>query len=168
MAKALSCGWKGRATFHWPVRGLSEDDYFSIITGVSGIGEFQVEPEGASNHPTVHKTELETSSRCPACKSWSIRPDGLITLRGDVLAWNAYGGARVGTKVTLVDNCPSNKTDCQWDFTPEGFIVSRTNPKLAVRANMRPHFYDQAPLVLVDNCTATWIGCTWRRVGSPR
>jgi hypothetical protein len=68
------CGWQSRATFRWPVRGLSEDDYFDIITNVPGIGEFVVEPEGASDHPTVHKTELETSSRCLGCKTGLFAP----------------------------------------------------------------------------------------------
>ncbi len=75
------------------------------------------------------------------------------------LAWNAYGGAKHGTDITLVSGCQPHLTDCTWTVRNDGLIVSNTNPHLAVNAYGGVHH--GAPLRLVNNCAPELDGCAW-------
>lgn len=72
---------------------------------------------------------------------------------------NAYGGAKHGTTLKVVSDCPPENTDCTWSFHPNGMIVSDTNPKLAWNAyGGAKHGAD---IALVNNCTPNITDCTW-------
>ncbi|WHZ26300.1 MAG: hypothetical protein OJF51_001095 [Nitrospira sp.] len=160
---APRCGWQNYSS-SWPYPG---DGPLFIFTHILGEGDFAATPHGE----VQHKAELVVQKNNPLVNNmiWNWRKDGMITSnRSPALAWNAYGGAFVGAKITLVNNCPSNNTDCQWDLRSDGLLVSRTNPKLAVKAVTTPHNYNLAPLVLVDDCTPEFIGCVWKQQYLPQ
>jgi hypothetical protein len=73
------------------------------------------------------------------------------------LAVNAYGGAKNGITLKLVDNCTAYNTDCTFTYH-QGMLLSDTNPSLAIKANGRTY---GSTLVLVNNCTPSNPDCLW-------
>src|SRR5574337_2056501 len=72
---------------------------------------------------------------------------------------NAYGGAKHGTKLKVVSDCPLGNSDCTWTLLPNGMIVSDTNPSLAWNAyGGATHGAD---ITLVNNCRPSNTDCTW-------
>ena len=154
------CKWTVAPSPGWPRLGPPSMLYSAERNNAFAVGIY-----GGLRNATV----LQVLENCPVSTQswvgitdclWRYRSDGMIISESHAaFAWNAYGGARVGTRVTLVERCPSNNTDCQWDLRSDGLIVSRTNPNLAVKAQGGPHHI--APLVLVDDCTPAIAGCKW-------
>jgi hypothetical protein len=74
------------------------------------------------------------------------------------LAVNAYGGAKNGTPLALVNNCTPYNTDCTFTYH-DGMLLSDTNPSLAVNAYGGAR--NGAPVKLVNNCTPDNSDCLW-------
>jgi hypothetical protein len=89
----------------------------------------------------------------------------IVSDTNPTLAWNAYGGAKHGADITLVNNCRPHLTDCTWTVRPDGLIVSNTNPQLAVNAYGGAK--GLAPLKLVNNCAPELDGCKWVTLAWP-
>lgn len=96
-----------------------------------------------------------------ASAAWAGAPIQITSVSNPsvTLQINAYGGAKHGTTLKVVSNCPAGNTDCTWTLLPNGMIVSDTDRTLAWNAyGGAAH---GANVTLVNNCRPDITDCTW-------
>lgn len=77
----------------------------------------------------------------------------------NVFGVNAYGGAKQGTELQVVKDCPVGNWDCMWQFQSDGMILSASNANLAWNAYGGAKVGTKVTLVV--GCPANNSDCQW-------